>query len=263
MNQYLFLNFLEYEYNLELLDKIKQYEQIHINFCDKNLHLNKMQDCLKTLKQSCKAKELFLYCHSFEQIKLAQSLGIKIHYCYLNDSVLINNEFHQKAQQDKEAEIFWILDNNILSQEIDKFKEVLTNWARPVCPTISGILLNDLNADYESLRQWLKNLHSEFKNPLFQKELSLEVSNWSFNDYMYVQKDKTSCGKLIMGVFGDLLLPQNADIDLINLTTLLKTKDCRGCDYFDYCKHRGIGYIINKLNLNGCISYNLFNQKEE
>ncbi|NCQ51573.1 hypothetical protein GW796_06710 [archaeon] len=260
MKNYLFANIEDKQLNSKFISIIFEFSSIHLNF--KN-HLFEDYDyfnnILFDLKLKFPNKQFFLYCHNIEMVLAAKNNKFIPHYCFTNDGLKNNLTLLNLMEQDIEAEVFWILDEKILNYSVDECLSWIQNTNRAICPTFSGNLINTNILNFEKIREHVMILHHKFSNPLFKKEEHLHVSNWEYNSYVFQQNNTIYFGNIILGMFGDIYVEDLNTIDKTNIKSLLKNNSCQKCDFFDKCKERGIGYIINSLNLNGCISYKLLN----
>lgn len=265
MNNYVFINSYDNILNKCIFEKYKHYNSIHINFIDSNsnnLNYEYYDNIFSLIRKGFINNEIYIYAYNIKMAKAAKKNNLLIHYCFKNSNLSIKDDFFKLMEKDLNSEVFWILDNNILDVEIFTSISWLKDLNRAVCPYFSGLLTNQIDTnDHEKIRDYIKNIHTYFKNPLFFKEKSLTTTNWNFNEYIEQKNNVLYSKKLIMGIFGDIFVDNSEDssIQKINLKTLLRTKDCSSCSYLENCKERGIGYIIYSLKLKGCCSYKLFN----
>lgn len=259
MKNYLLLNLQNLELTRELLSVIKDYSSIHLNFLNPNYPFENYCSIFSLIRNNNQNSELFVYAHNLDCINAASKFNIVPHYCFLNDAISIKNDFYLSMMNNSEAETFWILDDHILKFDF----KITANWLkelnRSICPSFSGNLVSGLAIkNHEKLRLYVKNILNEFHNPLFTKEVSLPFSSWKDNHY--INNSDLTIHEFVLGIFGDLIVSSKDKIEHINIKTLMKNKHCQNCQHLDKCSTRGIGYIMSKLKLDDCCSYNLFQQ---
>lgn len=257
MKNYLLLNLQNLELTNELLLLIKDYKSIHLNFSKQHYSYEEYSYIFSSIRNNNKDIELFVYAYNLDCIKAALEFNINSHYCFVNDAIFMKDDFYLSMMDNSEAEIFWILDDRILNHDLEKIVDWLKELNRPICPSFSGNLLSNLTIEnHEKIRIFIEQVLSKFKNPLFEKELSLPVSSWKDNHY--INNSDLIIQEFALGIFGDLIVSPVDKIEHINIKTLMKNKNCKNCQYLDKCSTRGIGYIMFKLKLDNCCSYDLF-----
>ncbi len=257
MKKFLFLN-LKQNLSLSLIDLIQDYEEIHVNLLileKNNVEVKNSVELLKKLRNknvSCYAKEV-------ENIIEIETIGHNVHYCWINNEEL-NEEFIKIINTNKEKEFFWILNDDLLKQKKEEVLLNLKRIQRPICISFTKTLLNENIVEYKKLKDLIDWLQKEWNNTLFHKEKDLYVENWvdenylSWRDNTYYDTDEKINKNLVMGIFGDIVVADNQKNEKINILNMKKNKDCLSCEYFTFCRERGIGLIMEEMNLYECIS---------
>lgn len=232
------------------LQQLHQYEEIHVR-CDskmEKIHFNNIISTLSKLNKTC-----YVYVFNVWQHDIVIQYGLTSHLCFINDNIL-SSDLMQCIDENKEN--FWIIDNTVLSRDISIYIEKLQMLNIPICIVISPLLHPDGLFDHEQLRLFVKDIHHGFNNPLYEKEINLQVSSYTQHYYLQQKKQKCFLHHLVMGMFGDVIVYEE-NIANINIKKIMKTVDCMNCQLQEKCLERGIGYIMHTLQLKGCVSYQL------
>lgn len=257
MKKFLFLNLKE-NITVNLIDFMKDYEEVHVNLL--NLEKNNIQilSSIDLLKKS-KNKNISYYSKKIDNIKLLEDVGHNIHYCWVNNEKF-DEDFLEIVNQHTEREFFWILNDNILNFQREEVLSNLKKIKRPICISFTKTLLSENIIQYKKIKEFIKWIQQNWNNTLFNKEKELYVENWvdekylSWKDNLYYDTDEKINKNLVMGIFGDIVVSDKDENEKINILNMKKNKECLKCEYFTFCRERGIGLIMKETNLNECIS---------
>ena len=104
---------------------------------------------------------------------------------------------------------------------------------------------------------FVNDINKSFSNPLFEKDLSLQVDEIFSEENKAVINDETYY--VVLGLFGDYFMKNKpSDFDL--MAGIMKDKNCVKCEYAEICKNRGLGIIKHNNKIQSCIGIKLFNQ---
>ena len=257
MKNFLFLNLKE-KPSEDILNIISQYKEVHLNLLNlEKMNIN-LEDSL-SLFSKCVNKSLCIYSKDINHIIFLENMGINVHYCWVNNQKL-NEDFISIVNKNKENEFFWIINDDLL--EIDK-EDLLFNLKkinRPICISFTKTLLGEDISNYKEIKKMISWIQENWENTLFSKEKSLYVENWvdekylSWQDNVYYDTEEKIEKNLVMGIYGDIVVTKDDSQEKINILNLKKNKECPSCECFTFCRERGIGLIMNEINLHECIS---------
>ncbi len=248
MKKYVFYNLIE---NSNISEDLLDYQIINFNLLNLELK-NKSIDW--EVFERIRDKEVYFYSSSIKNIEKIYQKNMSAHYCFINDSILnLENWIFLKNQ--KAIEIFWVITENLNKQNIEKYLDVFNKFNLPICFYVTGLLVeNNLNYDFKLNMEIIKEINYKWKNPLYEKEISLVDLVYEENFYMDNRDRKEK--PLLMGLFGDIQLEEDKFKDM-NIKNMLKIKSCRNCEYFDACKARNMGIFFKQLNYFDCLGFKI------
>ena len=251
MKPYLFLEISDNYLIPETQNYLSKFKEVHI-------HQKIFNEKILLEIKNFKPNNLYFYAFSETQVKFCIDNDIIPHICFKGDKIFgANLDLYLKSNY----EIFWFPDKKQIENKYEfeslvaRLKEINT----PICISISNIF-NPESAN-ENGRIFIKNIHKQFKNKLFEKELDLLINqshnDLNLNQFLFQNNGSLFKEFIILGIFGDMKKKDLIHKD--NMKSLIRNKDCVGCKYLDFCINKGIGYIIKEYEFKGCISLNLFN----
>lgn len=230
--------------NNDYISELNNSEELHIL----NLKLNNVPNI--------NHNNCYLYVFNNQQYYLAKSKNWKYHIALYGEDIF-NDELINLATNN--TEIFWFPTNEQIISDTQAFVNRLKTINKSICINFNPYIQNDITA--ENFRIFVKTIHESFINPVISKELELLENTYeNTEDYNFVLIEKNNqivIQPLVLGLFGDYPIKSLENYSLINKKKILKTKDCMGCDFNEYCINRGIGYIMDQLQYKGCISIKL------
>lgn len=198
----------------------------------------------------------YMYVFNKHQYQLSLDKNWKYHVALYGEDIF-NEDLLSLAVET--TEIFWFPSAHQLLQNIDIFIKRLSVINKPICINFNENLQKNIIP--EDFRLFIKKIHYSFDNPVFVKELQLldnNINNPEEYNFCLIQKGThIFIQPIVLGLFGDYPIKNIEDYYLINKKKIFKTKDCAACDYNELCINRGIGYIMDQLQYQGCISIKL------
>ena len=98
---------------------------------------------------------------------------------------------------------------------------------------------------------------SQYKNPLFQKDLSLQDKEYFSDTNSAIINGVKHF--VVLGLFGDYYSLEKPTEQSINFG-ILKDKTCVFCNFAESCKNRGLGILKYENKISGCVGIQLFQQ---
>lgn len=260
MKKYLLLN-LNNNYSIEDLELILDYSEVHINLLKLEIEKNfNVKDLLNDLPKKDRSK-IFFYSQEMENIKIIENFGSGVHYCIVNNKI-ISEEFKVHIKKNLKNEFFFIMNEDILNFDKNDILNSIKEIDRSVCFSFTEILLGKKIKDYKKIKNLIFWIQKNWNNDLFFKEQSLYVQNWfddkyvSWEDNQYYDTNEKLIKDLVMGIYGDVVVESDKNNEIKNLLNLKKNKKCIACEYFTFCRERGIGLIMDEIKINECVSVN-------
>lgn len=250
MKKYPYLLYIntEHTFNEKALAILEQVQEVHI--------------LAPYVKDFSLIKHTNVTVYVFNETQYAQCIknNWNFHIALYGNNIF-NDELLQYIKED--TEVFWFPHSQQISDNISLFTVRLNVLKMAVCINYNPYLQDNILP--EQFRLFVKSIHKEFNNPLFNKEKQLlmnapdntyDIHSLSNNMTIVQQKNMFTLSPVVLGVYGDLpILDSNASI--INKKAILKNKECQWCDFNEQCINRNLGYIMDTLNYKGCISIKL------
>ncbi len=259
MKKFLFIN-LEKVPSFESLLIANDYKEVHINLLILENHKVDIKDMFQ-LFEKLNHPNLYFYSKKIENIHLLEMSGNQIHYSWINNEKL-DEDFIKLVNKNLNNEFFWVINDSLLAFSKEEILKNLQKIRRPICISFTKTLLNKDNLNYKKLKDLIAWIQKNWDNTLFNKEKDLYVENWvdekylSWKDNVYYSPEEGKVKKLVMGIYGDVAILDEQDNEKNNILNLKKNKECLFCEYFTFCRERGIGLIMKEINLHECISVN-------
>lgn len=237
MKNYLFIKSIN---NVNsIIKKYSEHSNIHIwNYTDINI-------------EHIINKEIYIYCTNLSDFNNCLKKNIIPHITLLGDNIF-NNDFNDYMNNEHNYEIFWFPSKeNILN--INKFLELPFIHYANIVIAFNPFIQNDIS--YPEFYKFLKNINQKYKNPLFNKELSLLKNEIFNNDNIAIIDDVEY--KVILGLYGDYYI--KAFNEEHNNKGILRDNKCIVCEYSEYCIIRGLGILKQEQSIKDCVSIKLMN----
>lgn len=257
MKNFLFLN-LKNPISSRELSLIKDYNEIHINLLILERNNQDVSILIEELKKYVN-KTISVYSSRIENIIFLEKQHITVHYCWVNNEYL-SDDFLMLVNKNQKNEFFWIINDDILKYEKEILLNNLKKLKRPICIYFTKTLIDKEVQNYKKLKSFISWIQKNWINTLFEIEKDLYVENsqdqnyLSWEDNIYYDNQENIRKNLVMGVYGDVSVNISEENKKINLLNLRKNKECLSCEYFTFCRERGIGLIMNEINLHECVS---------
>lgn len=125
----------------------------------------------------------------------------------------------------------------------------------PIAIVFNPIFQPDIT--YEEFFIFIQKLNSQYTNPLFLKDLSLqENEKFSLENTAIIDNEQYY---VILGLFGDHYSKIQPSTKSMHFG-ILKDKQCITCDFAESCKERGLGALKFDNKIQSCVGIKLFQQ---
>lgn len=198
-------------------------------------------------------QNIYFYCRNIEEINYVLKNNYIPHIIFDGDNIFssfYNNTLHFDFER------FWLPEKKHLTIEfIQKFLKLSNINTTPIAIIYNPIFQSDIS--YQEFFSFIQLLNSQYKNPLFSKDLTLhEQEFFSETNLAIINGIKHF---VVLGVFGDYYSLEKPTAQSINLG-ILKDKNCVFCDFAESCKNRGLGILKYENKISGCVGIKLFQQ---
>lgn len=234
---------------------LENYSEVHINLLRLEKSNQNIDDVLLFVAKNYIKKDVFFYSSSLANMEKIKKNNFKIHYCFFGNSLLSIENVLKEEIKKTESEVFWFPNKQSILTPKSIITKKLKEMNIPICFYITNSLI-ETDYEFEEIYKLIIEINKDWQNPLFLKEQEIEVSNWYFNDFHSELDSKKN--KLVMGLFGDIPVFENENLEKINKRKMLSSKECVVCDNYEKCANRGIGLIMENFNTKKCLGIKLF-----
>lgn len=220
------------------------------NFSD--IHLWNMAEILNKKE----GQNIYFYCKNLDDFQSVVNSSFIPHLTFIGDSLF--SDFYTKtlSSEFNSLERFWFPEKKHLNENfINLFLSLADIHTTAIAIVFNPFIQSDIT--YFEFMDFIKKLHSVYKNPLYFKDLSLQDNEvFSLNNQAIID-GKTYY--VVLGLFGDYYLSNPPSLQSINLG-ILKDSVCLTCEFAQTCKERGLGIIKFEEKFKSCIGIKLFQQ---
>lgn len=198
-------------------------------------------------------QNVYFYCKNLNDIDFSIKNQSIPHITFIEDSIF--SSFYKDTLK-YNLERFWFPGNKNFTQEyIDKFIQLQDIDKTPIAIVFNPAFQSDI--DYNDFFKFIKKLNSQYVNPLYFKDLSLQENEIFSLDNCAIIDNETYY--VVLGLFGDYYSKEKPSNQAMTFG-ILKDKTCIRCEYAQTCKDRGLGLIKFEQNIHSCIGIKLFQQ---
>lgn len=243
---YFHINKEEPDYNLFKKD-IESTEESHV-FVDKNIGFEGYASIVNFLADLTDKNNIYVYASSEVEINLLALNGLKFHILIRND---LNLEIGCKIiENNKDKEVFIEIDE---SSDVKKIVAMTKQLNTNICFVITDIFNNKGN--YITRYNKLITINSLWKNPIHNLDSILPFSTPEHNIALLYNGSTVVEKNLVQGFYGDICIDKNQieDLKIKARKNILTNKECLGCSYIDNCFDRGVGYIMEHIDIKNCL----------
>lgn len=236
---YLFIQDIQDNYNLSNME----YTDIHI------WNIGKISS--KNNNQS-----IYFYTKNINEFNYVLKSEHIPHITFIGDSIF--SDFYQNTlvPEYTHLERFWFPEKKHFNQDfINLFMNLPSIHNTSIAIVFNPNIQKDIT--YKEFYDFLKLLYSQYKNPLFFKDLAMYE-----DEYFSIKNAAIINGKthyVVLGLFGDYYSPELPSQQAINFG-ILKDSQCVICDFANTCKQRGLGIIKHEEKIKSCIGIKVYQQ---
>lgn len=201
-------------------------------------------------------QNIYFYCKNLNDFQYVVNSGFIPHLAFIGDSLFSDFYIETLSSEFDSLERFWFPEKKHLNEDFIRLFLSLPNiYTTALAIVFNPFIQSDIS--YPEFMDFVKKLHSVYKNPLYFKDLSLQDNEiFSLNNQAIID------GKsyfVVLGLFGDYYLSNPPSLQSINLG-ILKDSVCLTCEFAQTCKDRGLGIIKFEEKFKSCIGIKIFQQ---
>lgn len=226
------------------------YDLSHFDFTD--IHIWNVAPVINQDKN----QQVYFYAKNLHEFNMVLTKKHIPHITFLGDSLFSDFYTNTLCSEYNTLERFWFPEKKHLNQDcINQFLNL-----REINNTNIAVVFNphvQKEISYQDFYSFIKLLYSQYKSPLYFKDLSLYENEFFSSDNTAIINGQKHY--VVLGLFGDYYLSDLPPNQIMNLG-ILKDAQCVMCDFADLCQQRGLGIIKYNEKIKSCVGIKLYNQ---